>query len=179
MILSLDISTSITGITLMEDYKIIVNDIVDTRNKEKFVHLNDVANAIKRKILSLVGNNKIDSIIVEEPLNKFRSGQSSANTLSTLSKINGIVCYICEETFGIRPELIAAISARKTAGLKIEKKSDLDTKDQVLKFVKENYNFEYLKTKAGNPKPGTYDRADSIVLALAAQKMLDGPTTNE
>ena len=42
-------------------------------------------------------------------------------------------------------------------------------KEVVLEHIKNNIsNFEYELTKAGNPKPGTYDRADSAILALSA-----------
>ncbi len=72
--------------------------------------------------------------------------------------------------FNRKPEMIAASSARKLAGVEI-KRGD-NAKQKVLQFIIDNYPqvaIEY--TKQGNPKPGTLDMCDSIIIALAGEKL--------
>ena len=67
--------------------------------------------------------------------------------------------------------MIAASSARKKAGVGI-KRGD-NAKEKVLQFVLDNYpkiTIEY--TKHGNPKPGMLDMCDSIIIALAGDKIV-------
>ena len=52
-ILGLDISTSITGVTIIEDGKIIETAFWDTRNKNKFPTFYEKAKFIKQKILTI------------------------------------------------------------------------------------------------------------------------------
>ena len=73
--------------------------------------------------------------------------------------------------FGLQPEMIAATSARKQAGVAI-KRGD-NAKEKVLQFVLDNYpDIDIQYTKHGNPKPGTLDMCDSIVIALAGDKLV-------
>ncbi len=68
------------------------------------------------------------------------------------------------------PEYIAATSARKKCGIKIPK--GLKAKQVVIKYVIDNVPdvlIEY--TKHGNPKPGSYDRADSWIIAKAGYRL--------
>ena len=175
VILGLDISTSITGIAVIESGKIKESFFWDTRNKNKFPSLYDKAAFIRDGLVKLNTKYDITDIFVEQSLNSFRSGFSSAQTLSTLSRFNGIVSWLCYEIFHIQPQMIAATSARKAAGVGI-KRGD-NAKEKVLQFVIDNYpNIEVLYTKHGNPKPGTYDMCDSIVVALAGEKTLEQET---
>jgi hypothetical protein len=166
--LGLDISTSITGATIIEDSKIIESLYWDTRNKRKFPSLYEKAALIQSNFRELKSKHDITNVYVEQSLQSFRSGFSSAKTLSTLSRFNGIVSWNCYKDFGIKPEMIAASSARKLAGVEI-KRGD-NSKKKVLQFVLDNYPqiaIEY--TKHGNPKPGMLDMCDSIIIALAGE----------
>ena len=170
-ILGLDISTSITGATVIQDGKILKTCFWDTRNKNRFPTIYEKARFVKSQLEDLSSNYKVSHIYIEQSLHSFRSGFSSAQTLSTLSRFNGIVSWICWELFKISPEMIAATSARKQAGVGI-KRGD-NAKEKVLQFVLDNYPaiaIEY--TKHGNPKPGTLDMCDSIVIALAGDKLV-------
>ena len=168
MILGLDISTSITGATVLDfDGKLLYNESWDTRNKNKFPTLYDKAQFIKKKLSEEVGAEfAISSIFVEQSLQSFRSGFSSAKTLSTLARFNGIVSWVCYETFNKEPQLISASTARKLVGLKVPRGSK--AKEVALEFVLDNVpDFVIQYTKHDNPKPGTYDRSDSYVIAKA------------
>ena len=99
----------------------------------------------------------------------FRAGFSSARTLTLLSKFNGVVSWLCYDIWALEPEYIAATTARKQAGIRVPRGTK--AKEVVLEHVNKTIpNFEYELTKAGNPRPGTYDRADSAILALSVLK---------
>tara|TARA_B100000927_G_scaffold264554_1_gene236747 strand:+ start:2748 stop:3290 length:543 start_codon:yes stop_codon:yes gene_type:complete len=170
-ILGLDISTSITGATIVSNGKIIESTYWDTRNKKHFPSIYNKAKFLKDKIEDIKNRHHISHVYVEQSLHSFRSGFSSAQTLSTLSRFNGIISWICWDLFETTPEMIAATSARKQAGV-IIKRGD-NTKEKVLQFILDNYpqiTIQY--TKHGNPKPGTLDMCDSIVIALAGDKLV-------
>lgn len=170
-ILGLDISTSITGATVVRDGKILESLYWDTRNKKYFPTLYEKAALIKQNLDDISQRYQIDEIFVEQSLQSFRSGFSSAKTLSTLSRFNGIVSWLCFEGFTIQPQMIGASSARKQAGVEIKRGEN--AKEKVLHFVLDKFpHIEIQYTKHGNPKPGMYDLCDSIVIALAGDKIV-------
>ena len=167
MILGLDISTSITGVTVMDkDGNCLYNSMWDTRNKKYFPNLYHKARFIKHMLLDMDDRFFIEKIYIEQSLQSFRSGFSSAKTLSTLARFNGIVSWLCVEIFNIEPEMIAASSARKKVGVVIQRGEK--AKEKSFDFVVANeptFVVEY--TKNGNPKPGTLDKSDSWIIARA------------
>jgi hypothetical protein len=167
MILGLDISTSITGATILDkNGKILFCEAWDMRNKKYFPTLFNKAEFIKHKIIELDDRFLIEAIYIEQSLQSFRSGFSSAKTLSTLSRFNGIVSWLCYSTFELEPEYIAATSARKACGITIPKGSK--AKQVVISYVVDNIpGVPITYTKNGNPKPFCYDMADSWVIAKA------------
>jgi len=165
LILGLDVSTSITGYTLLDGDEIIVNGAWDTRKYKNFfdkvVHVKDGLDKIRKEY-----GTRITAVYIEQSLQSFRSGFSSAKTLSTLSRFNGIVSWLVFDQYGIQPEYIAATSARKLCGIKVSRGQK--AKQVVLNFLLDNepsFVIEY--TRNGNPKPESYDKADSIVIARA------------
>ena len=109
----------------------------------------------------------IEHVYIEQSLQSFRSGFSSAQTLSLLSKINGIVSWLCYNMFySGEPKYLAATSARKLCGIKVPKGQK--AKAVSLQFVVDNVpGFEVEYTRHGNPRPGYTDRSDSYVIARA------------
>jgi len=164
LILGLDISTSITGITLLDvNGEVKVMSAIDTRKYKNFFQK---AEAVKKVLTDLSNSYKVEEIFIEQSLQSFRSGFSSAKTLSTLSRFNGVVSWMCYSLWDIQPEYLAATSARKSCGIKIPKGEK--AKPVVLQYVLDNeptFVVEY--TKHGNPKPDSFDRADSWVIAKA------------
>ena len=119
MILGLDISTSITGYTILDnDGNIVVCDHIDLRKEKNFFQK---CSAVEGRLAAIRNDYFIEQIYVEQSLQSFRSGFSSAQTLSLLSKINGIVSWISYNLFGIEPQYLAATSARKSCGIKVPK----------------------------------------------------------
>jgi Holliday junction resolvasome RuvABC endonuclease subunit len=165
MILGLDISTSITGYTLIDEDKVVLNGAWDTRKYkdffEKVIHVKAGLDEVNEQY-----GKEIEAVYIEQSLQSFRSGFSSAKTLSTLSRFNGIVSWLVFDQYKIKPEYIAATSARKLCGIKIPRGEK--AKAVVLKYLLDNepgFVIEY--TRNGNPKPESYDRADSLVIAKA------------
>jgi hypothetical protein len=67
--------------------------------------------------------------------------------------------------------MIAATSARKKAGVGI-KRGD-NAKEKVLQFVIDKFpDIDIQYTKHGNPKPGTLDMCDSIIIAMAGDTIV-------
>tara|TARA_R100000008_G_scaffold83974_1_gene70273 strand:+ start:507 stop:1031 length:525 start_codon:yes stop_codon:yes gene_type:complete len=164
MILGLDVSTSITGATVInKNGEVVMCEAWDTR---KFKNTFAKASFIRGRLVDVRIDFPITHIVIEQSLQMFRPGFSSAKTLTLLSKFNGIVSWLCYNTFGIEPEYVSASSARKSCGIKIERGKK--AKEVVLKFVLDNVDgFEVQYTRSNNPKPGSYDRADSYVVAHA------------
>ena len=176
MILGLDISTSITGFAIVAEGELVYYDSIDLR-KHKDIFSKTVA--MKEKLLDLYEMYQLDNehhfgnadyplehIYIEQSLHMFMGGKSSAKTLSILTRFNGIVSWLLYELFKIKPQFIAATSARKQAGIKVPRGQK--AKAVVLQYLLDNepaFTVEY--TKHGNPKPESYDRADAIVVAKA------------
>ena len=94
-----------------------------------------------------------------------------------MAKFNGIVSYICLDVVGIEPEYIGASTARKSNGIKIPRGEK--AKKVVLQYVLDNEpNFVVEYTKQGNPKPGSYDRADSLIIARAGYNLWKEKNSN-
>tara|TARA_R110002020_G_scaffold421418_2_gene630496 strand:- start:87 stop:620 length:534 start_codon:yes stop_codon:yes gene_type:complete len=164
MILGLDISTSITGYTVLdEDGNILACDHIDLRKEKNFFKKIEI---VYDRLELLDDAYNIEQVYIEQSLQSFRSGFSSAQTLSLLSKINGIVSWICYNFFYKEPKFLAATSARKLCGIKIPKGQK--AKKVSLQFVIDNVpGFEVEYTRHGNPRPGYADRSDSYVIARA------------
>ena len=176
MILALDISTSCTGYSLFDE-----NDLIDIGyiNLSKHKGLFEKANKVKREIVLLYHkhNCNIGKVVVEENLQAFRPGLSSAKTLMTLAQFNGVVRWICHESLGVPVEAINVNSARKLVGLKIDRKNkEKSTKQQVLEWVSNDKPSIKWPTKIlkSGPNKGTqrvcneaYDMADAYVIGKA------------
>ena len=160
MILGLDISTSITGATILDDDgNIVVNVAWDTRKYKNFF---EKAEHVYKQLKTI--SYPIDKVYIEQSLQSFRSGFSSAKTLSTLSRFNGIVSWMAYKLFKVEPEYVAAISARKAVGIVVPRGTK--AKQCVIKYVIDNVpSVSIAYTKHGNVKPDCYDKADSWVVA--------------
>ena len=171
MILGLDISTSIVGFTIVDQGEIVKTFAIDLRNKNKFPDIYSKYNHIQGELLDIQREYKIEYIFIEQSLQMFRSGFSSAKTLSTLSSFNGVVSYLCYRELSLKPEHISAASARKACGIKVAKGKK--AKEQVVEFLLDNESkFVVEYTKSGNLKPKYYDIADSIVIAKAGWELV-------
>ena len=131
---------------------------------------------VRKSLKEIRAKYNITSTFIEENLQAFRPGFSSAKTIVTLARFNGIVTLLSYEELEVEPVFLNVNNARKLVNLKIDRKSDTTTKDQVLGFAKERLpGFEWptrtLKSGARKglviPADCCYDIADAYVIALA------------
>lgn len=172
VLLGLDVSTSRIGISII-DYQ-------SNLLKCEFIKMNS-KDALEDRCLILENYIKgincydsisgkgycIEEVFIESPFMMFSGGKTTAMTMAKLQRFNGMVCYMVRKALGINPVPIAANKARGLVGLKIKRGED--TKRKVIEWVQAQYpnNFIVEHTRYGNPKPGTDDMADSVVIARA------------
>lgn len=181
--IGLDVSTSCTGVS-------VVRNNVDPDNKGSNILLVDriefkgcdtlwqKADRIKQDFSRIVqtimsddSTNVVTGVAVEAALMGFRPGMSSAATISTLQKFNGIVSYIARDMFHVDPSYIAAAHARKVCGVKLQRTSTCgkNGKQQVFEHMQAN-DLSFVKwptKKSGAPKDWAYDATDAYVIARA------------
>jgi hypothetical protein len=178
LILGLDVSTSVTGVCILDpgiipDSKgahIIYLDRVDFK---KCKTLWEKADKIAIEFFDIAKRFPGDySVVLEEPLMGFRTGMSSAATITTLMRFNGIVSYISREVFKIDPEYISSSTARKLCGIKMQKTAiaGMNGKEQVFKYMSENdlSHIQWQTKKNGEPIDASRDMTDAYVIARAA-----------
>tara|TARA_R110002020_G_scaffold186839_2_gene384931 strand:- start:526 stop:1065 length:540 start_codon:yes stop_codon:yes gene_type:complete len=164
VILALDISTSITGASVIDkEGGVVFCEAWDLRKNQGVF---DKAQKVKIELANIFNAFPIECVYIEQPFMFFNSGGSSAKTMAILQRFNGIVSWLCLEQFSSEPMYLTAGQARKLVGLKIPRGQK--AKPVVLQFVLDkDPTFSVQYTKHGNPKPGVYDRADSWILAKA------------
>ena len=109
----------------------------------------------------------------------FGGGRTTAGTMAKLQRFNGMCSFAIRRIFMMNPVLISANKARKAVGLKIKRGEN--TKKKVIEWVEKEYPKDFIVklTNYGNPKPGTDDMADAVVIALAGKESLnENNTTN-
>ena len=119
---------------------------------------------------------KISRVVLEEPLMGFRQGMSSAHTISTLMRFNGIVSYLAREAFHVEPEYIGSAHARKLCGVKLKRTSiGGPQKEQVFKHMAEHdlQHVVWPLKKNGKTVDWSRDACDAYVIARAAS--VNGP----
>ena len=177
--LGLDISTSCTGWCIVgPDGGFIDMGYIPLDSKKSSYQK---AQVIRSELSKLHISHDIERVFIEENLSAFRPGFSSAKTLLTLARFNGIVSYLAQQEFYCTPEYINVNVARKTVGIKIisKKKGGKPTKEQVLDWVSSNVIFEWpMKVLKSGPRkgaailePGCFDMADAYVIAVAGSKL--------
>ncbi len=173
MILALDISTSITGFCVFNQWDCIHVGHIDLRKEKDFFKKVDL---VKSKIVELNEKYKFKHAAIEEAFQSFGRGLSSAKTLFTLAKFNGIIQYNIHN-LGLEPTVLNVNNARKIVGIKIDKKDKTkNTKEKVLEQV-QKLDSKLLwpkRTLKSGPRKGLeiyddccYDRADAWVIGKA------------
>lgn len=179
MILGLDISTSCTGWCLLhpDGSFFRAGCIPLAKHKDMF----SKAQEAEKHIDELIKDINITSIAIEQNLQSFRSGFSSAHTLYSLARFNGVLSYICFKKIGIKPTFLNVNSSRKSLGIKLirEKVCGISTKDQILEWTRpklevEGYVWPRKTLKSGPRKgqtimdPSCYDIADAFIVAKSS-----------
>ena len=138
MILGLDISTSITGYTILDYQGTLVRcSAWDTRNKNKFDSHFKKADYIKHELLSIKSQIPVSHVY-----------------------------WICCEIFETTPAYLTAGEARKLCKIRVPRGQK--AKKVIMQWVLDNEkDFDVEYTSRGNPKPKYFDMADSLVMARA------------
>ena len=172
VVLGLDVSTSKVGMCIMDfDMNLLESEIIklesDDTLEERCIIIENYINRLS--YLNNVGKKSyyIKKVFIESPFGMFSGGKTTAMTMSKLQRFNGMVSYMVRRTIGIQPVLIAANKARGLVGLKMKRGEN--TKKKVIEHVENKWpkEFTYELTRYGNPRPGTDDRADAVVVAWA------------
>tara|TARA_B100000674_G_C37052854_1_gene563725 strand:- start:99 stop:482 length:384 start_codon:yes stop_codon:yes gene_type:complete len=118
-------------------------------------------------------HSEVDYVFIEQPFMAFSGGKTTATTMAKLQRFNGMCSYVVHSLFGSPATLLQTNKARGLVGLKI-KRGD-NTKLKIIEWVSEKYQQEFIVeyTRHGNPKPGTDDKADAVVIALAGLKNIE------
>jgi Holliday junction resolvasome RuvABC endonuclease subunit len=172
MILGLDVSTTSTGWAIISEDGSFVE--MGSFKLVKHDNLFDKAAAVRVGLAELKEKYNVSKISIEEPLQGFRRGMSSAHTLLTLARFNGIISWQAYVVFGFEPIFISCTAARKDLSIKIDKSRD--TKDQVMEWVEcvTGTQLQRRVAKVGKKKgqtlfaAGVNDAADAYVMARAA-----------
>lgn len=179
LIIGLDVSTSCTGVCVVDgniqpDDKgsnILLLDKIEFKKCKTFWEKADVVESV---LFDMLHRQKIVPTVLalEEPLLGFQKGLSSAATITTLMRFNGIVSYIGRKIFEIDPTYISSAHARKLCGIKMQRTSiaGMSGKEQVFKYMSENdlKHVEWPKKKSGVPVDWSRDATDAYVIARAA-----------
>jgi hypothetical protein len=167
MILGLDVSTSIIGVCLLKDNKIVKADYIDLRKVSGLLHK---AQAVENYINNNLKEVKIEHIFIEQALMFFRRGGSTAKTMAILQNFNGVVSWLCFKLLGLEPQYITPISARSKCGIKVPRGKK--AKEVVMEHFLETKEFPIDYTRYGNVQKYCYDIADAVVVAKAGSKII-------
>ncbi len=174
MILGLDISTSCIGYCLFDDKgsKLLeLNYVKFNRKLDLFEKLDEFLEKIKH--LSLM---KIDHIAIEEPLKKFKSKYSSADTIALLNFFNGMVSSAVYKLFNKKPVHYNVRVARSTAfpEFKEFRGEGESNKHEIWSLVNKREPHIMWKYGPKNRKlvDENYDMSDSYICALCHINLL-------
>ena len=181
--MGLDISTSYTGISILADNgtdrpTIHLLDHIDYKkcktfwdkvdlSKKYFDDMNNMSDKITKTIPVP------DIVYIEDPAKKFSVGASSANTIVTLAKFNGLLSYFAYKWYG-EPRYLAPQTCRRLCGLKmLPKKKDPNQrthKQQTFDTIMAN-DLSHItwptKRRSANLVDYAFDVVDSYVIAKA------------
>lgn len=109
----------------------------------------------------------VDKIVIEESLKSFSYGLTSINTIITLAKMNASFSYFLLDKYKLYPEYINASSVRKIIGIKIDKKSSINKKQQIFDFVDKVNNLFTLFNRNDKIDKRNWDVSDAIAINMA------------
>ena len=165
VILGLDVSTSKVGVAILDPNTDLIDCQVIKLNSKDV--LEDRCFQIERYLQINYNQYFITNIYIEAPFIMFSGGKTTAMTMAKLQRFNGMVSWMVRNLYGGAAVSIAANKARGLVGLKIKRGEKAKLK--VIEWAQSQYPKDFIVeyTRYGNPKPGTDDKADSIVIARA------------
>lgn len=173
MILALDVSTTTIGIAITDSKKVIWVDHINlTKHKDLLDKIEVVESYLKNNTDIKKYLKKIKEVRIEQFLQNFRRGLSSAATITKLAGFNTAVQYLVFKSTSLRPLMVSSNTARSSLGIILDKSKD--TKEQVMEFVNEHHYKLPRKILKGGKNKGketwanhANDVADAIVIGLS------------
>ena len=179
-VIGLDISTSCTGVAAL-DYRGNIIEFAYCKPKgDTLVKKADMMGEFITDWTSSLSLGQPASVYIEQNLQRFRRGFSSAQVINTLARFNGMISYIAYRDIGVQPVYVNVNEGRKSLGIKIARGSN--TKEEILKWCSLQYpDIAWPeKTLKSGPRKGLvilddccYDIADAIVTAKAGLAIYD------
>lgn len=171
IVLGLDVSTSITGIAVMDSTNPDAILYVGHCDTSKVTGLSSKARMLQDALEVLPF--RIDEVAIEEPMLAFAGGKSSASVISTLAQMNGMAQLLVRQIFGCEPTLWNVNTARKKALPEMKFSKGVKRKETVQQFVHQKYpSLEVPLKRTGAIKDHVFDESDAIVISLAHSKSL-------
>jgi hypothetical protein len=182
VILGLDVSSSVIGWSIIENIthaapfmKPIMWGHIDLRNeKGGFWAKVDVMEHEMSRVISSIhyGGHSITKLMIEDPVEKFKRGSSSAHTIALLARFNALVSQHVRRETGLLPLYVDATAARRAIGVPLlskKKSGGIDHKQQTFTFLCETVfsGVVWPLNRAGNIEIWNFDRVDSYVICLA------------
>ena len=175
IVAGLDISTSVAGFCRMDSRENLKSyDFYKFDKPDGWVNL-DLVDQWEDHVWPHIKS--ADVIVLEDSLKKYAGGFSSKATITKLLRFNGIIEYELQRRFGKDSVVkIHPSTAKKQALGRGRVPSDYespwstykDSKGWVIEEIDKRFEeFEIDYTHSGNPRPGTDDICDSLVLASA------------
>jgi len=166
MILGLDISTTVVGISIFdEDYKLHeVSYLKFGKERTLFQKLGDfIENFEKYSQLEFT------SIAIEEPLKKFAGKFSNADTIQRLTQMNSMISGFLYLKFNMEPKYYNVQSARKKAFPNLEiPKSHPNKKYLIWEAVmKAEPTLNWIYSRTGKLVDENFDMCDAYVVGMA------------
>jgi hypothetical protein len=188
-LLALDVSTSYVGVTVLDlnvpiiaqGKHIIMMDHIEFKKLHaltmwtKADHLRDVLVTMS-KSFAFQG---IEHVFIEDAAKRFSPGMSSADTIGTLLRFNGLASYLIHDIFKLDPIYIPVGAARKLCGLQMMQKKNAGNrghKEQTydLMMADDLKHITWPNKKSGQPVDWRYDVVDSYVIAKAGYRIHHG-----
>ena len=113
----------------------------------------------------------VDRVWIEEPVSRFTPGMSSAHTIVTLMRFNGVVSYGMWRRFGevsyakpgeARRSCGVTLTTRAKSGGRTQKQQTFDQLTSASGLLS---SWSYARKRNGDPKPEAYDEVDAYVIA--------------
>jgi Holliday junction resolvasome RuvABC endonuclease subunit len=167
-VMGLDVSSSCIGLSLISENNSKFELIkLESYKPDKKNGLFDSLLKTQKHIREILKEWKPDTVVIEDIAQHFAGGASSAGTIITLAIYNRMIGLTVYETTGKDPELLNVNTVRSIIRPKnISGKLPKEDVPEVVAAIL-NIEFPYIYKKKGNIDPESYDRADSIAVAVA------------
>jgi len=175
-VIGADVSTAITGVVVLRsngqgDPHIVLLEHIDFSKCKDFWEKVDHAKAKLqefRQSLTLDATEPVN-VYVEESLQAFRPGLSSAATLVLLAKFNALISNQLRDMFNVDPKYVASTHARKLCGIAIVRDKTKPAKIQTFEWACAGplSHVVWPVKKNGTPKDWAKDVVDAFVVSKA------------